>query len=251
LLPGMLLISVNDESVEHTTFDDILLLLDEPHVRLIFQETFEDIKQVMRITHRNSMRQEYPAQLEKMSISSDVAANLGLTETVGDIVFKKIQDNSESMFTSKLVGAEVIANSSSASVKSVWEETSCSVGRQSLVKSDLANLVLTSSDETHRWLIHPVVDKWPRLLQSDEYMTVFQSRPLGIRVRKDWEGKNAVVWKIKGQHAKAAGVEQGSMVYSINEEPVYGWQHSAIVNKLLQAPLPLNIIFWRTVVIAD
>jgi len=96
---------------------------------------------------------------------------------------------------------------------------------------------------------HPVIDRWPRRLQSDEYLVIFTSRPLGIRVRQDWEEKNAVVWKVHGDFAKKAGVERGSMIYTINEENVSGKKHVEILRLLTESPLPLRIIFWRTLMI--
>merc|ERR1719336_3132251 len=93
-----------------------------------------------------------------------------------------------------------------------------------------------SKDVLQGLALHPVIDLWPRLLQSDEYLVIFHKRPLGIRVRQDWEEKNAVVWKVQGDYAKKAGVERGSMIYTINGENVSGKSHAFILQTLQEAP---------------
>jgi len=237
LLPGMLLVSVNEEIVKNSTFDVILALLDESHVHLhlVFKETSEEIKEDIKFFNEIRARAEGNCQFGRTGISC--AASGIADETTGDIITKNL-GNTESVHSPKLDEA-VAATSSSASGKSDY--SSC------IVESSRS----TTAEQTSICPIHPVVDLWPRLLQSDEYMIIFQSRPLGVNVRKDREGNNAVVWKIQGQHAKAAGMEWGSMIYSVNEETVYGWKHLDIVDKLRNATLPLKIIFWRTIVIAD
>jgi len=251
LLPGMLLVSINDESVENSTFDVILALLDKPNVLLVFKETFEEVKEDIKFFDGLRDRAEGHSQFGKTGNScAGGGQSVDSTTAVREIVKINV-DNTESMFAPKL-DKSVTATCSSASGKSIADLNSCNPGslRHSHVKKK-SDLVFRTADQTPRCPIHPVVELWPRLLMSDEYMVVFESRPLGVRVRKDWEGKNAVVWAIEGQHAKAAGIERGSMVYSVNEESVYGWQHLDIVDKLRNATLPLKIIFWRTFVIAD
>jgi len=241
LLPGMLLISIDEEIVKNSTFDVILALLDEPHVYLVFEETWEEIKENIKLY--NGIRER--AEGISRSGWTDIAcASSGIVDLKTAEILEKNLESTESTLTAELDKADTATSSSassSASGKSMSDNNYCNLEFSRFV----------NADQITRCPIHPVVDLWPRLLQSDEYMIIFQSRPLGIRVRQDREGKNAVVWKITGHHAKAAGIEWGSMVYSVNEESVYGWQHLDIVDKIRNATLPLKIIFWRQEVLLE
>jgi len=239
LLPGMFLVTIDDENVEFREFNVILSLLEETPKHLIFKESSKEVEEDVKYFERVRVREERKIQVGKISTSSNSTTTLN---PESDRITKSIL----SSLTPKSDKA-VTATCSSSSGKSMVEGVSCTSGdREPLVKVSLSSLAKKTLCP-----IHPVVDLWPILLQSDEYLTVFHERPLGIRVREDWEGKNAVVWKIEGEHAKATGVERGSIIYSINGELVYGWKHSSIIDKLKSTPLPLKIIFWRTFVIAE
>jgi len=97
--------------------------------------------------------------------------------------------------------------------------------------------------EGHSNFLHSVIDLWPQLLQKDEFMAIFHSRPLGIRVIGDCDGRNAMVVRVTGSHAEQSGVKVGCVIYCIDGKVVLRKKHRWIVETLKTCPLPIKIIF--------
>lgn len=227
VVPGMHLEIINDEEVKEKPFDEIevllrreiqILLNGKALTRLVFRETFEEVLLDL--------------------------ASFGKTDPPGAV-----------SATSRTKPAKSSrSRQSSGTYDPALESPSCSSSQSGATESPRQPHVRnpgggSKRGDTGQFELHPVIDCWPRRLQSDEYLVIFTSRPLGIRVRQDWEEKNAVVWKVTGDFAKRAGVERGSMIYTINEENVSGKKHIEILRLLTSSPLPLRIIFWRTLMI--
>lgn len=239
VIPGMLLVAIDGVDVLGAPYDEIITSLNSTSpATLEFKETFAqvlaDIQSFdQRVTtmsprmHTSRTSQDHPI-IEKRSMMNakpSKSTSVSLPHLHPRVSNMTIEDS---------IDVEELSSSQSGNSEPIQA-----------VKPP------SPDDNDPHWDRHPVIDNWPRRLQPDECNVIFHKRPLGIRVREDWEEKNAVVWKVEGEYAKKAGVERGSMIYTLNEENVQGLDHKEILKKLRTSQLPLKIIFWRTLMLSE
>jgi len=71
----------------------------------------------------------------------------------------------------------------------------------------------------------------------------FDSRPFGFAVWANAQGKNAIVTKVAGANALSLGIQIGYVVYTCNDEPVFGRPHDEVLELLKTTKCPLKLEF--------